>query len=81
MSWAIGAHYTTTVYSKQYREFLQRNVVYQLVVTSLKERRVDSDDGLESYTGKASSESDGMLLGDSGIEILLGESLRKFNHA
>ena len=56
-------------------ELLQADVVDDLVVRALQERRVDRADRLEALEGQAAGEEHRLLLGDPDVEVVLGLGL------
>ena len=73
--WPVAAHDTRAVDREHHREILQYDVVDDLIICTLKERRVNRDDGLQSLTGKARGKSDAVLLRDRDVEIPIGIEL------
>ena len=60
---------------EHHRQVLQRDVVDQLVVGTLQERRIDGDDRLHAFAGQARGEGDRVLLRDADVEVAVGEQL------
>ncbi len=54
-------------------ELLQADVVDDLVIGALQERRVDGRDGLAPLQGQARGEQDGLLLGDADVVVAVGQ--------
>ena len=81
MGRAVCTDNTCTVDSEQNRQVLQGNVVYQLVVSALQESGVNRHDGLDAFTCQTARKGNGVLLGDSDVEIAVGELLFKLNQA
>ena len=62
-------------------QLLQRDVVDQLVVGALQERRVDRDHGPRTLAGQAGGERHGVLFGDRDVEVAVGKALLEFDQA
>ena len=75
MGRAVGANDAGPIQHKGDRQVLDADVVNQLVVGALQEGAVNSHHGLEPFAGHASRHGDGVLLGDTHIEILRRKSL------
>ncbi len=60
---------------EHHRQVLQRDVVDQLVVRALQERRVDRDHRLQPFGRKPRRERHRVLFGDGDVEIAVRESL------
>ncbi len=74
---AVGADDAGAVDREHDRQVLQRNVVNQLVVGALEERRVDRDHRPHPLAREARRERDGVLLGDAHVEVAVGKRLRE----
>ena len=70
-----------TIYRQQHRQVLNRDIVYQLVVSSLQESGVNRHYRLVTFTCKSGGEGQCMLLGNTYIKITLWKFFCKFNHA
>ena len=71
MGRAIGADHAAAVDREQHVEVLDRDVVHQLVVAALQERRIDRDHRLGAFAGHAGGERHRVLLGDGDVEVAL----------
>ena len=74
MGLAVIANQAGTVDRKAHRQFLDRDIVHDLVEGALQERRIDRGERLHPLGGEAGGEGHRMLLGDADIEA----PLRKF---
>src|SRR3712207_4140915 len=68
MRTAVVSGKARAVDGERYREALQADVMNDLIVGSLQERRVDADDGAHSLRGETRGEGDRMLLADPYVE-------------
>ena len=66
---AVGAHQARAIECKKDREILQRDVMNQLIVTTLQKRRINRDNRLEPFTGNAGCKRHGVLFRDTHIKI------------
>jgi hypothetical protein len=73
MGRAVGADKPCPVYGEADRQPLDGDVVHDLVVSALEERRVDGGEGLIAFGCQPSGERNGMLLGDTDVEASLRE--------
>jgi hypothetical protein len=78
---AVGADQTAAVQSEHDRQVLQCDVVNQLVIRALQERRVDRDHRLHAVAREACRKRHRVLLGDSDIEIAVRILLLETHHA
>jgi len=78
---AVRADETRAVDREHDRQILQRDVVDQLIVGALQERRIDRDDRLHAVSGEPAREGHRMLLGDADVEIPVREALFELHHA
>ena len=74
MGLAVGAHQPGAVDRETHRQFLDRDIMYDLVIGALQKGRINRRERLHPLSGKTSGEGHGVLLGDPDIE----GSLRKF---
>ncbi len=81
MGRAIGAHQPGPVEREHHRQLLDRHIVDQLVVGALQKRGIDRHHRLETFAGKASGEGDGMLFGNSDVEIPLRKTLLELHQS
>ncbi len=72
---AVGADETGAVDGKAHRQPLDGDVVHDLIVGALQERRIDGGERLQALGRQTGGERDGVLLGDADIEGALGELL------
>ena len=79
MGRAIAAHQPGAIQREHHRQILQGDVVNELIVGALQERRVDRDDRLEALAGETRRERHRVLFGDRHVEIAVRESLRVFD--
>ena len=77
----VRANHAAAVDRKQHVEVLHRDIVHQLVIAALQERRVDRDHRFRAFAGHAGGERHRMLLGDGDIEIALGILLAEAHQA
>jgi hypothetical protein len=61
------------VHREHHVELLQADVVDDLVIGALQERRVDRRDGLAALQGQAGGEQDRLLLCDADVEVAVGQ--------
>mmetsp|Transcript_70767 Transcript_70767/g.207308 ORF Transcript_70767/g.207308 Transcript_70767/m.207308 type:complete len:414 (+) Transcript_70767:61-1302(+) len=64
---AVSTHKTSAVQHETHGQLLQRDIVDQLVVTSLEEGRVDRAEGLHAARGEARGKGHGVLLRDAHV--------------
>ncbi len=69
----VGADQSCAVDREADRQLLEGHVVDDLIVSALKEGRVDRAKRLQSFNRKARRKCDGVLLGDPDVEGPLGE--------
>ena len=74
---AVGADDAGAVDREHDRQVLQHDVVDQLVVRALQERRVDRDHRLHAFARESRGERHRVLLGDADVEIAIREFLRE----
>ena len=74
---AVAAHQAAAVEREQHRQVLDRDVVDQLVVAALQERRIDRHHRLHALAGEPGGEGHGVLLGDADVEVALREVARR----
>ena len=77
VSGAIFAHYSTTIYSKDYRQFLQGNIVDDLVEGPLQEGGIDRYHWLVSCHRQSRCKGHRMLLGNAHIKKPMGKFFSK----
>ena len=70
---AVGADEAGAIEREAHRQALDRDVVHDLVVGALQERRIDRRERLEAFGREAGGEGDGVLLGDADVEGAVGE--------
>ena len=86
MGRAVFADQSGAVDGEQHVEVLHRDVVDQLIVGALEERRVDRHHRLHAFAGHAGRQRHRVLLGDGDIEVTLrvalaeGHQVRAFLH-
>jgi hypothetical protein len=68
---AVGPDQAAAIEREHDRQVLQGNVVDQLVVGALQERRVDRDDRLHAVAGEAGRERHRVLFCDAHVEVAL----------
>ena len=78
---AVAAYESGAIDGESDRQVLQRDVVDQLVVRALQERRVDGDDGAQALARHARGQRDGVLFGDGDVEVAIGKALGIFDQA
>ncbi len=71
----IGADEAGPVDGEAHGEILDRDVMHDLIVTALKEGRIEGAERLEAFGGEAGGEGHRMLFGDADIEGALRERL------
>ncbi len=81
MGLPVGADDTAAIDSEQYRQILDGDVVNHLIISALQKSRVNCHDRTITANSKPSGEGDGVLLGDSHIEILLRVLAGESHHA
>ena len=74
MGRSIVSDQTSTVQNHPHGEVLDSNIVNDLIVASLHEGRVDTNEGLQSLTGHTCSHRDGVLFRDTDIKGPLRET-------
>ncbi|KGX49628.1 hypothetical protein Y025_5571 [Burkholderia pseudomallei TSV32] len=62
-------------------QVLQRDVVNQLIISALQERRIDRHDRLEPFRREAARERHRVLLGDADVVVALREAFLELDHA
>jgi hypothetical protein len=72
MSRTVLTDQTGAVDGEAHRQALDRDVMHDLIVAALQERRIDRAERLEAFGGKARGERHGVLLGDADIEGAFG---------
>ena len=77
MGRAVSADDSGAVDGEANRETLNRDIVHDLVVGALQERRIDCAKRLEALGGEAGGEGHRMLLGDADIEGAFGKLLAR----
>ena len=78
---AIRTDQATAVNRKHHRQIHDGNIVDQLVITALQEGRINRDHRMVAPDRHAGCQSDGVLLGNSDIEVLLRVLFRETYHA
>ena len=68
---AVGADQAGSVNREPHRQILNRDVMHDLIVSTLQERRVDGAEGPKTLRGEAGREGHRVLLGDADIECAL----------
>src|SRR6516225_2571229 len=68
MSGAVGAHKPGAVHGETYRQALDRDVMHDLVIGALQERRIDRRKRLVAFGGKAGGEGYAVLFGDADVK-------------
>ena len=81
MSRAVAADQTRAVQREYHRKILQGDVVNELVISALQERRINRDDGLEAFACKTRGKRNRVLFGYRHVEITVRKALRKFDEA
>ena len=71
MSRTISTHDSSPIHHKSDRQFLDADVMDQLVIGPLQEGAVDRNHRLETFTSHAPSQRDGMLFSNTDINVLL----------
>ena len=78
---AVVAHETGPVHAEHDREVLHHDVVDDLVVRALQERRVDRADRAQSARRQPGGEAHGVRLGDADVEVALGKAFTELGEA
>ena len=73
----VRAHKPGAIDGEYNGKILNDHVVNELVIGALQERRIDRHNRLEAFARESCGKRDGVLLGDSDIEIAIGKELRK----
>mmetsp|Transcript_12509 Transcript_12509/g.17357 ORF Transcript_12509/g.17357 Transcript_12509/m.17357 type:complete len:261 (-) Transcript_12509:938-1720(-) len=73
----IGTHRSSAIKCEANRQVLERDIMNNLVVSSLQERRVDGAHGLDAFDRQARGKCYCMLFGDTHVEASFGELLSK----
>ena len=73
MGRAVASHNPGPVDGEHHRQVLQADIMKNLIIGTLKERRIDGEDRPEPLAGKPCCKSDAVLLGNPDIEKPLGE--------
>ena len=81
MSRAVVGHDPRPVQGEHDRQVLEADVVIDLVVGALEERRIDGADGFEAAERQPGGEIHGVLLGDADVEELPGQFFREIRQA
>lgn len=74
VSRAVFAYQSGAVDGEQHVEVLYRDVVDQLIVTTLQEGRIDRHHRLAAFAGHTGSQGHCVLFGDGHVEVTLGEA-------
>ena len=80
MGRAVLADQPSPVKAQHYRQFLQSNVVDDLVIRTLRKRRINVADRPQTPAGEPRTEGHRVLLLYAHVEETLRETLRKFCH-
>ena len=80
MGRAVRPHEAAAVQREQHRQVLQRDVMDQLIVSTLQEGGVDRDDRPHALAREACAERDAVLLGDADVEVAVREALLELDH-
>ena len=75
MRGAVGADQTGAIDGEPHRQVLDRDVMHDLIVSALQERRIDRGERFVALGGKPGRERHRVLLGDSDIEGAIRKSL------
>ncbi len=75
MGLAVGADEPGAIDGKTHRQFLDRDVVHDLVVGALQKGRIDRGKRLHALGRETRGEGHRMLLGDADVEAAIGEFL------
>ena len=71
----VGADQAGAIHAEAHRQLLDRDVVHDLVVGALQERRIDRDKRLVALRRQASGKGHAVLLGDADVEGAIGKCL------
>ena len=71
----VGADQTGAIHGEADRQFLDRDVVHDLIVGALQEGRIDGRERLEALGREPGGERDAVLLGDADVEGAVGKFL------
>ena len=78
---AVSTDYAGTIDCKQYRQFLNRHVMNNLIVSALQEGGVDRDNRFVAANRQTRRKGDRMLLGNGHVKVLVRVFFRELHHA
>src|SRR3546814_12015800 len=81
MRGAIGPDDTGAVPGERDVQVLQGDIVNQLIVAALQERRINGQHVLEALARQAGGKRHGMLLGATNIELAFGKAFLELDQA
>ncbi len=81
MGLAIGAHESRAIHRESDGQFLDRDIVHDLVVAALQEGRIDRGERPHAFASETGGKGHRMLLGDADIEAASREALGEFVEA
>ena len=77
MGLPVGADQPGAVDREAHRQFLDRDIVHDLVIGALQKGRIDRGERLHALGGEAGGEGHRVLLGDADIEAAFREFLAR----
>ena len=77
--WPIGADKPGPIDRKAHRKRLNRDIVHDLIVGALQERRIDHAERLETFRRESRRERHRVLFGDANVEESVGNALPKIS--
>ena len=76
---SVGTHQARAIDRKEHRQILDSNIVHDLIVGALCERRIDRHHRVNARTGQPRGKRHCMLLGNGHIAVAFGKSLFEFH--
>ena len=74
MSWSVGTDEAGAIDRKTDRQALNRDVMHDLIIGALEERRINGGERFVAFGSKPGGECYRMLFGDADVELRLGNS-------
>ena len=76
---SVGTHQARAIDRKEYRQILDSNVVHNLIIGALCERRIDRHHWVNARTGQPRGKRHRVLLSNGHIAVAFGKSLFEFH--
>ncbi len=81
MGGAVCADDTCTIDGQSHIEFLDSNIMNQLVVGALQKRRIDGHDRFETFARQSAGKGDCVLFRNTDVEIAIGVLLGELHQS